>query len=137
MRRYDSQPLELAGDAEVGGSELEPSPKAWVNPSLVASDLGGAALPSEGPTWGEHGANPGANRGEHGPPERRHADFKRNMLTMLCLDRDRRKIATYSSYTDVTHPHIVHSTSTYPQVIHTLTTGLSPGGFHKGPRTIA
>ena len=43
-------------------------------------------------------------------PESRHADVRPDMLIVLYLEPDRRKIPTFSSYTDVTHPHVVPST---------------------------
>ena len=67
----------------------------------------------------------GRGEGTKGSPERRHADLMRDMLAMLCLGLDCRRIATYSSYTDVTHPHVV------PRTL-----DLSPGHPHVGHRFI-
>ena len=57
---------------------------------------------------GNRGRRQAAGRDAEGLPEERHADVVRDSLIMLCPGRDRRKIPTYSSYTDVTHPHVVH-----------------------------
>ena len=87
-----------------------PHPETFEAPLTTGRDLGwshchrGGSLVAHGAiSRSEGGRTPAAER----PPERRHADRMRDTLIMLCLELDRRKIPICSSYTNVTHPHVV------------------------------
>ena len=60
------------------------------------------------PPQGGHPGGPKVENGAiGGSPGHRHADTRRDSLITLCPAPEGRKIATYSSYTDVTRPHVV------------------------------
>lgn len=59
----------------------------------------------------------------------RHADGGRGRRSLLCPELDRRRIPTYSSYTDVSYPYVVPRTSG-------LIPKSSPGHPHLGHRFV-